>query len=70
MEDNDVSSANSFTVDFMSTDRSLMYIRNKGGPKIDPCGTPAFTGNYSYVSPFSTTLWNLFVKKKPFLTNI
>ena len=49
MENNDVSSANSFTVGFMSTDRSLMYIRKKGGPKIDPCGTPAFTGNHFYV---------------------
>ena len=49
MENNDVSSANSCTVDFMSTDRQLMYIRNKGGLKIDPCGTPTFTGNHSYV---------------------
>ena len=63
MENNDVSSANSFTVDVMSTDRLLMYIRKKNGPKIDPCGTPAFTGNHSDVWPFGTTLWNLFVKK-------
>ena len=42
-----MSSANSFTVDFMSTDRLLMYTRKKSGPKLDPCGTPAFTGNYS-----------------------
>ena len=49
MENNDVSSANSFTVGFMSTDRSLMYVRKKGGPKIDPCGTSAFTGNHFYV---------------------
>ena len=63
MENNDVSSANSFTVDVMSTDRSLMYIKKKSGPKMDPCGTPAFTGNHSDVWPFRTTLWNLFVKK-------
>ena len=30
---------------------------------MDPCGTPAFTGNHSDVWPFRTTLWNLFVKK-------
>ena len=63
MENNDVSSANSFTVDVMSTDRSLMYIKKKNGPKMDPCSTPAFTGNHSDVWPFRTTLWNLFVKK-------
>ena len=35
-----------------------MYIRKKGGPEMDPCGTPAFTGNHSDVRPFSTILWN------------
>ena len=45
----EVSSANSFTVDIMPTDRSLMYIRKKSGPKMDPCGTPAYTGNHSDV---------------------
>ena len=49
MENNDASSANSFTVDVMSTDRSSMYIRKKSGPKMDLCGTPAFTGNHSDV---------------------
>ena len=49
MENNDASSANSFTVDVMSTDRSSMYIRKKSGPKMDPCDTPAFTGNHSDV---------------------
>ena len=47
MENNAVSSANSFTVEIVSTDRSLMYIRKKSGPKMDLCGTPAFTGNHS-----------------------
>ena len=46
MENNDVSSANSFTVDIMPSDRWILYIRKKSGPKIDPCGTPAFTGNH------------------------
>ena len=49
MENNDASSAISFTVDIMSTDRLLMYIRKTSGPKMDPCGTPAFTGNHSDV---------------------
>ena len=48
----------------MSTDGLLMYIRKKSGPnKMDPCSVPAFTGNNSDVWLFSTTLWNLFVKK-------
>ena len=62
MENNYVSSANSFTVDVMSTDRSLMYIRKKSGPKMDPCDTPAFTSNHCDVWPFSKTLWKPFVK--------
>ena len=33
MENNDVSSANSFTVDIMLTGRLLMYIRNRVDPK-------------------------------------
>ena len=47
MQNNDVSSADGFRVDVMSTDRSLMYTRRKSGPKMNPCGTPAFTGNHS-----------------------
>ena len=35
MENNDVSFENSFTVDIMSTDTSLMYVRKKSGPKMD-----------------------------------
>ena len=30
---------------------------------MDPCGTPTYTGNHSDFWPFSTTLWNMFVKK-------
>ena len=39
VEDNDVSSANSFTVDSKFSGRSFMYIRKSNGPKIEPCGT-------------------------------
>ena len=49
VENNDVSSPNSFTVDIMSTDRSLMYVRKRSRPKMNPCGTTAFIGNYSDV---------------------
>ena len=35
MENNDVSFENSFAVDIMSTDTSLMYIRKKSGPKME-----------------------------------
>ena len=48
-ENNDVSSANSFMVDIMSADSSLMYIRKNNGPKVDPSGTPGFTSNQSDV---------------------
>ena len=43
------SSAKSFTVDSMFSNKSLMYIRERSGRRIDPCGTPAFTGNHSEV---------------------
>ena len=44
IEKRDVSSAKSFALDFNSSGKSLMYIRNSSGPKIDPWGTPAKTG--------------------------
>ena len=56
MEKKDPSSANRFSVDIMSTDRSLMYIRKKSGPKMDSYGTPYFTSNHCDACPFSTTL--------------
>ena len=34
------SSANSRTDDLIVSGRSLMKIRNRTGPKTDPCGTP------------------------------
>ena len=41
MENNDVSSANNLVVDTISFQRSLMQIKKKRGPNIDPCGSPA-----------------------------
>ena len=57
-ENREVSSANSFTVDTKSSERSLMQIRKKGWPRMEPCGTPALTGNHSNVWLFSRALWN------------
>ena len=31
-------------------------MRNKRGPKIEPCGTPAVTFSHEDVCPFKTTL--------------
>ena len=45
-EDREVSSANSFTVKTNAIERSLMQVRKKRGPKMEPCGTPGLTGNY------------------------
>ena len=48
-ENREISSAKSFTVDSMFSEKSFMYIRKNNGPRIDPCGTPAFTGSHSEV---------------------
>ena len=45
-ENREMSSANSFTVETKSSVRSLMQIRKKSGPRMEPCGTPALTGNH------------------------
>ena len=64
VENNDVSSANSFTVDCKFSGRSFMYIRKKNGPKIEPCGTPVSTDDHQLEHrPLSTTRWNLLLKK-------
>ena len=63
MENNDLSSGNNFTVDVISIDRSLMYIREKSGPKTNLCGTPAFTGNHSHVSDHSRQLSGICLSK-------
>ena len=46
MEEIDASSANSFTVDDRLLPRSFMYIRKKNGPKTEPSGAPANTGDH------------------------
>ena len=49
------SSANSRTDDLILSGRSLMKIRNRTGPKTDPCGTPDRTGTGSEARPSNTT---------------
>ena len=39
---NVVSSANKSENKFVQRGKSLIYIRNRIGPKMDPCGTPFF----------------------------
>ena len=52
-ENNDVLSAKSFTVHSKLSDKS----------KVQGCSTPALTGNHSDVYSFSSTFWNLLLKK-------
>ena len=42
----DVSSAKSFVIDNKFLLRSLIYIKNKKDPKMEPCRTPAIIGNH------------------------
>ena len=46
-ENREVSSVKNFTVDSMFSGKSFMYIAKRIGPRIEPCDTPAFTGNHS-----------------------
>ena len=41
-ENKNVSSANNFYMLLISFVRLLIYIKNNKGPKMDPCGTPAW----------------------------
>ena len=38
-------------------------MKKKIGPRMEPCGTPALTGNHSDVWSLSSTLWNLILKE-------
>ena len=55
-EHNDVSSANNVTIDSKLSDKSLIKLRKKISPRMEPCGRVALTGNHSDVWPFSSTL--------------
>ena len=58
-----VSSANRPTWDCTLSGRSLMYSRNRVGPRTEPCGTPEDTGTSSEHSPSKRTVWLLPAKK-------
>ena len=44
---------------FMQVCRSLMYMRNKIGPRTVPWGTPLFTFAGYECAPLITTVWSL-----------
>ena len=46
-------------LDFNSFGKSLIQTRQRSGPNIEPCGTPAKTGFHDEFCPFKITLWNL-----------
>ena len=46
-----VSSAKSLIEELMSTIMSLIYKRNRRGPRIEHCGTPAFTEVQEELAP-------------------
>ena len=52
-----VSSANNLTSEWMFSGRSLIYKRNKIGPKTEPWGTPDVTGISDDFSPSKATHW-------------
>ena len=62
-ENKDVSSANNFAFDDKPSARSLLKIKKRRGPKIDPWGTPALTTVNDETCPFRMTLCFLPFKK-------
>ena len=58
-----MSSAKSLAVPDRFLDRPLIYTKNHRGPKIDPWGTPASTGDHEDEWPFNKALWSLFDRK-------
>ena len=63
IENKEVSSVNNLTFYFRSVAKSFMYIREKRGLKIDPCGTPARIHSQLEVFPLRVTLTNPITKK-------
>ena len=51
---NPVSSANKDVKKSVAFGRSFIYIKNKRGPKTDPCGTPQLTVFYDVSEPLMT----------------
>jgi hypothetical protein len=57
------SSANSLVVDVTDSGKSLMYRRNRSGPRTVPWGTPDVTGDLPDFIPSHTTSWVLYWRK-------
>ena len=62
-EKREISSAKSLVLEDKPSDKSLIYIKNNNGPRMEPWGTPALTLVHKEDCPFNTTLCFLFVKK-------
>ena len=58
-----VSPANSLTLEVIFSNKSLIYTKKNRGPKMDPCGTPALTGNQFDDCQLSIARWNLLLRK-------
>lgn len=52
--------AKNFNVEIKLPNELLMYSKKNNSPRIDPCGTPASTGNQSDFWPYNNILWYLF----------
>ena len=50
--------------------RSLIYIRNRRGPRNVPCGTTEVTEEEEDVLPSSTTFWYLSARKLCIQANV
>ena len=55
----DLSSANNSAMELSPSGRSITYIKNNRGPRMDPCGTPVLIGSQLDSWPFNNTLWKL-----------
>ena len=62
-ENKEVQSANNLHSLLRPSGESLRYIKNKRGPRMEPCGTPAHISSQGKYWPFKTTLFFLLVKK-------
>ena len=63
MEKREVSSAKSLVLEDKPSVKSLIYIKNNNGPRVEPWGTPALTSVHEENFPFKTILCFLFIKK-------
>ena len=70
VENRDVSSVNNLGLHWRLSDTSLMYIRNKGRPNVEPWETSAFILSQHELWPLRITLFCIFLKKSVKKLNI